>query len=186
MQLEYKETGHCAGFFVPDYRTTPPAEQTPNNLEPDPISPVEQRMFYPKDMEFMPLRFASISLAALTLLNLAACTHYRYVKPETEQGQRCVAELDARVQACEKLAEERVQGQRATYEGRMVGYRACMQQTPATPQISNPCGSEPVDPGAAQSKICRQNYKESFIDCGGRLEEIKDSQASHPAKGATP
>lgn len=127
-----------------------------------------------------------ISLAALALINLAACTQYRYVKPETEQGQRCVAELDARVQACEKRAEQSVQGQRAIYEGRMVGYRACMQQTPATPQISNPCGSEPVDPGAAQSKICRQNYKESFIDCGGRLQEVKDNQASDPAKGATP
>lgn len=126
-------------------------------------------------------RLASITLATLALLNLAACTQYRYIKPETEQGQRCVAELDARVQACEKRAEQSAQGQRATYEGRMVGYRACMQQTPTTPQISNPCGSEPVDPGAAQSKICRQNYEESFTDCGGRLEEVKDNQASHPA-----
>lgn len=120
-------------------------------------------------------RLASITLATLALLNLAACTHYRYVKPETEQGQRCVSELDKRVQACEKRAEQSVQGQRAIYEGRMVGYRACMQQTPATPQMSQPCGSEPVDPSTAQSQLCRQNYKESFIDCGGRLEEIKDN-----------
>lgn len=127
-------------------------------------------------------RHTFISLAVLTLFNLAACTHYRYVKPETEQGQRCLAELDARVQACEKRAEQSVQGQRAIYEGRMVGYRACMQQTPSTPQMSQPCGSEPTDPGAAQSKICHQNYKESFTDCGGRLEEIKDNQAPPPAK----
>lgn len=127
-------------------------------------------------------RLTFISLAAVASINLAACTQYRYIKPVTEHGQRCVAELDARVQACEKRAEQSAQGQRANYEGRMVGYRACMQQTPTNPQISNPCGSEPVDPGAAQSKICRQNYEESFIDCGGRLEEVKGNQAAHPAK----
>jgi len=64
------------------------------------ISDKKSALFTHKDMKSMTGRLASITLATLALLNLAACTHYRYVKPETEQGQRCVAQLDARVHRC--------------------------------------------------------------------------------------
>ncbi|MEN1834956.1 hypothetical protein Q1J52_18595 [Pseudomonas lijiangensis] len=108
----------------------------------------------------------------LALLSLSACTHYRYIKPDTAEGKQCVEKLDARVAACEKKDEESRQSSKQSYEWNMVGYGACTHQLPSSAQMPQPCGAPPAQP-TAPSSSCRQDYKESFIGCGGRLEEIE-------------
>lgn len=114
------------------------------------------------------------TLTVLTFLTLGACTQYHYVKPETEQGRQCVAALDAKVNACERRAEDMAQSQRAVYDAQMVSYRACAQQATASAQMPDPCaGAKPIDSREAQRNTCRTNYDKQFIECGGRLEEIQ-------------
>ncbi|MBL3829252.1 hypothetical protein [Pseudomonas syringae] len=114
-------------------------------------------------------------MAILMLLTLGGCAQYRNVKPETEQGKHCVEELDARASQCEQRAQDAMRSQRASYDFQMIGYRACTQQTPSSAQMPQPCGSEPVDPSAAQSRVCRQDYEESFVGCGASTEKIQDN-----------
>lgn len=121
------------------------------------------------------LRLIPLLLIFFALFNVGGCAQYRYVSPATEQGKQCVEKLDARVFECEQRARNATSIQRESYEFQMIGYRACTQQTPTSAQMPQPCGSEPVEPGAAQSRMCKKDYKESFIDCGGRVEEIKNN-----------
>lgn len=115
-----------------------------------------------------------LTLVMLTLLTLGGCKQYSYVPPDTEVGKLCVKDLDARTAQCSKLAEEDARSQRASYDFAMIGYRACTQQTPSSAQNPYPCGSAPINPGPADGRICRRDYKASFVKCGGRLEEIVD------------
>ncbi|EPM50391.1 hypothetical protein [Pseudomonas syringae] len=96
-------------------------------------------------------------MAILMQLTLGGYTQYLYVKPETEQGKHCVKELDAKVSQYEQRTQDAMRSQQASYDFQMIGYRACTQQT----LLPQPCGSEHVDPSAAQSRICWQDYKES-------------------------
>ncbi|MBX8512582.1 hypothetical protein K5D34_23125 [Pseudomonas cichorii] len=107
----------------------------------------------------------------LALLSLSACTQYRYIKPDTAEGRQCVEKLDARVAECETKEQQTRQSNKQFYEWQMSNYGACTHRFEASPQMPQPCGSPPSQP--TESRSCLNDYKESFIGCGGRLEEIK-------------
>lgn len=115
------------------------------------------------------------TLAALSFLTLGACTHYRYVDPDTEQGKQCVAKLDAQVSACEERAKNLAEGQRVLDDAQRNSYQSCTHQFNPTPQNPEPCSSlKPSVSNTVNTNACRSGYAERFIACGGRLEEIKD------------
>ena len=115
------------------------------------------------------------AFAALAFLLLGACTQYRYIHPETPQGQQCVAELDANVNACEQRAKDSAEGQRVLDEAQRNSYQTCTHQFSSSASNPDPCsGLKPSGVVSVQNNTCREGYTDKFIACGGRLEEIKD------------
>lgn len=108
---------------------------------------------------------------ALTLASLSGCTHYRYIKPGTVEGQQCVKQLDDRRAACERDAEEKVQGQRVIYDAQMSTHQDCLNNNPRDTQGQSMCAPAPMQP-KVDNAYCHKDYDHAFIQCGGRKEEI--------------
>ncbi len=108
---------------------------------------------------------------ALSLASLSGCTQYRYIQPDTAEGRQCVKDLDDRVYACQKNAEDSTQGQRVIYDAQMRSYQDCLHNNPRDTQGQSMCASPPMEP-KADTAYCRHDYDYSFAKCGGIKEAI--------------
>lgn len=114
----------------------------------------------------MPLRFAALSLAML----LAACTHYRYIDPQTPEGLACMKKLDAEVNAC----EAEVKAQQDNFDGLNEFQVRNNQQCEHFNTLNMPNACVPPPPPTKVANYCRSNYAEKYVACGGRIEKIED------------
>ncbi len=106
------------------------------------------------------MRLTTLSLGIL----LSACTHYRYIDPQTSEGLDCLRKLDAKVNACESEVRDR----QASYDNLYNSLSMFRQQCTMEP---NAC---PPPPTRTQvSNYCRDDYDEKFVACGGRIEEVE-------------
>lgn len=112
------------------------------------------------------IRFATV---AVTML-LTACTHYRYIDPQTPDGLDCLHKLDAQVNACERKVKEQQDNFDSLHETQARSIQQCEHFN--THNIPNSC---PPPPSPTQvPNYCRSGYKEKYEACGGRIEKVED------------
>ncbi|WP_175651597.1 hypothetical protein [Pseudomonas sp. Marseille-P9899] len=113
----------------------------------------------------MPMRLATLSLAIL----LAGCTHYRYIDPQTPEGLACLHKLDAEVNAC----ETRIKNQQDNFDGLREFQARNAQQCEHFNTLNTPNACPPVPSRTTVANYCRDDYREKFIACGGRIEKVE-------------
>ena len=105
----------------------------------------------------------------LLVILLAACTQYRYINPETPEGLDCLKKLDAKVIACETDVKNQQDNFDSLYETEARSTQQCEHFN--TLNIATACPPPPSPTKVAN--YCRSGYREKFVECGGRVEEVK-------------
>lgn len=113
----------------------------------------------------MPMRLAILSLATL----LAGCTHYRYIDPQTPEGLACLHKLDAEVNAC----ETRIKDQQDNFDGLHDFQMRNTQQCEHFNTLNTPNACPPEPSRTTVTNYCRDDYREKFVACGGRIEKVE-------------
>ncbi|MHA6196403.1 hypothetical protein ACX3YG_18765 [Pseudomonas wadenswilerensis] len=114
----------------------------------------------------MPCLFAALSLSLL----LAACTHYRYIDPDTPEGLACLKKLGAQVSEC----ETEVKNQQDNFDGLHEFQARNTQQCEHFNTNNTPNACPPPPPPTKVANYCRDNYREKFVACGGKIEKIQE------------
>ncbi|WP_426181065.1 hypothetical protein [Pseudomonas sp. TWRC1-2] len=113
----------------------------------------------------MLIRLITLSLAIL----LTACTQYRYIDPQTPEGLDCLKKLDAKVNAC----ETDVKNQQDNFDSLYDTQARSMQQCEHFNALKMPNACPPPPSPTKVANYCRSGYREKFVACGGRVEEIE-------------
>ncbi len=106
-------------------------------------------------------------IAALTMVLFSGCANHfeerRVIAPTDPQAQACVADCDLKQQQCEQRQRLREEECRAQFNQLTTDLDACL----ATP------GALCVRPDAclgADMHVCRVQYEECLVACGGTIE----------------
>ena len=108
------------------------------------------------------IRMLTLALGVL----LTACTHYRYIDPQTPEGLDCMHKLDTQVYECEVRAKEID----SLNELQALSVQQCEHNNSF--KIPNACPPPPTP--SRLPNHCRSGYDEKYTACGGRIEEIED------------
>lgn len=111
------------------------------------------------------IRLITLSLAIL----LTACTQYRYIDPQTPEGLDCLKKLDAKVNACETDVKNQQDNFDSLYDTQARSTQQCEHFN--TLKMPNACPPPPSPTKVAN--YCRSGYRETFVACGGRVEEVE-------------
>jgi hypothetical protein len=111
------------------------------------------------------IRLTTLSLAIL----LTACTQYRYINPQTPGGMNCLKKLKAKVNACETDVKNQQDNFDSLHETQVRSTQQCEHFN--TLNMPNACPPPPSPTKVAN--YCRSGYREKFVECGGRVEEVK-------------
>ena len=115
--------------------------------------------------ETLLIRLPTLAVAVL----LTACTQYRYIDPQTPEGLDCLHKLDARVNACENKVKEQQDNFDSLHETQTRAAQQCEHFN--AHNMPNAC---PPPPSATKvSNYCRSGYRERFVECGGKVEEVE-------------
>ena len=111
------------------------------------------------------IRLTALSFAIL----LTACTQYHYIDPQTPEGLDCLKKLDTKVIACETDVKNQQDNFDSLYETQARSTQQCEHFN--TLNIATACPPPPSPTKVAN--YCRSGYREKFVECGGRVEEVK-------------
>ena len=119
------------------------------------------------------LRRAAVLAFALLA---GACTSYQYVPPASEAGRQCVTTCDTNRQICIAGKEQAAASQNQACETRRAVQLASCLATALTPEARNYCNK--VAPRCsgnyASTGGCDDGYRACYVQCGGRVVEVKD------------
>ncbi|NIE77453.1 hypothetical protein F3J45_23745 [Pantoea sp. Ap-967] len=114
----------------------------------------------------MSIRLTTLSLAVL----LTACTHYRYVDPDTPEGLECLHKLHETVSAC----EAKVKAQQDNFDSLHETQARSTQQCEHFNTLNMPNACPPAPSPTTVPNYCRSGFDEKYKACGGRVEQVEN------------
>lgn len=119
--------------------------------------------------------FRHFFVLALVFL-VSACTSYQYVPPASEAGRQCVTTCDTNRQICIAGREQAAASQNQACETRRAVQLASCLATAFTPEARNYCNkvAPTCSSNFASTGACDDGYRACYVQCGGRVIEVKD------------
>lgn len=111
------------------------------------------------------IRLPILAVAVL----LSACTHYRYIDPQTSEGLDCLHKLDAEVNEC----ESKVKAQQDNFNSLHETQARLTQQCEHFNTLNTPNACPPPPSPTQVPNYCRSGYKEKYVACSGRIEKVE-------------